>query len=75
MDWESGLAIEAVTGLDHVVLHVTPNAVLRTEQRAQIDIRMVMQQVSRVTIRVIDRCLIADQTNTRATKVRMTIFK
>jgi len=55
---------------DHVVLHVAADSVLWTEERTQIDIRMVVQQVRSVTIRVIDGRLITDQTDTRATQVR-----
>ena len=60
-------AIEAVTSLDHVVLNIAANSMLRTKQRTQVDLRMMMQKIGSVLIAVIDRCLIADQSHSRAT--------
>jgi hypothetical protein len=54
MNGQTGFAIDAVACFDHVVLHVAANTVLRTEQRAQIDPRVTVQQVRGVTIRMID---------------------
>jgi hypothetical protein len=54
MDRQSRFAIDAVACFDHVVLHVAANSVLWSEERTEIDIRMVVQQISSVTIRVID---------------------
>src|SRR5713101_6431882 len=39
-DWQTGLPVCSVSGLNHVVLRVTPNSVLRPEERSQVDIRM-----------------------------------
>jgi hypothetical protein len=49
--------------------------VLWTKQRAQIDVRMAMKKISRVVKVVIDRCLVADQTNARAFEQRSIVFK
>jgi hypothetical protein len=54
VDGKSRATIARVTGLDHVVLHVTTYAVLRTEQSGQVDRRMIEEQIGGVTERVID---------------------
>ena len=52
--------------LDHIVLHVTPYAVLRTKERREIDVRMLVKQIRDVPKTVIDRRLITNQTDPRA---------
>jgi hypothetical protein len=74
MDWQASLSIDTVSGLDHVVLNVATNSVLRTKQRFQLNAIMLMQQIRSVVKPVIDRCLIADQSNARTANPR-TVFK
>ena len=74
MDRQTGLAIDAVTGLDHVVLDVATYSVLWAKQRSQSNVSMLVQQVRSVAIPVIDRRLIADQSDTRASQGRI-VFK
>jgi hypothetical protein len=64
-----------VTGLDHVVLDVAANSVLRAKQSSQLDLWVFVDEIGSVTIRVIDGCLIADQPNARVSKCRMAFFK
>jgi hypothetical protein len=75
MHWQSCLSVSAVPGLDHVVLHITPDSVLRTKQGAQFDVRMLVQEIRGVSIRMIDRRLIANQPNTCASQCGISVFK
>jgi hypothetical protein len=61
--------------LDHVVLNVAPDAVLRAEQGPQIYQRMVIKEVGCMLELVIYRCLVAHKTNTSALKPSAGIFK
>jgi hypothetical protein len=75
MHWQAGFAIHAVAGFDHVVLYVAANPVLWTKERSQLNVSVVVREVSSMTIRVIDGGLIADQSDARASKHGMAFFK
>jgi hypothetical protein len=47
-------------GFDHVVLNVSPDAVLWPEQRPQVYLSMLREQICRVSKSVVHRCLVAD---------------
>jgi hypothetical protein len=64
-----------MTSFDHVVLDVAANSVLWTEECAQVDVRVVVQQVRSMAVGMIDGSLIADQTNAGAANIRVTFFK
>jgi hypothetical protein len=55
-----------VAALDHVVLHVGPEAVLRPEDGRQRDVRMLGESGRDVAERGVDRCRIADDPNPAA---------
>ena len=48
MHRQSGIAIHAVRRLDHVVLSVAADSVLRSEERGQLKLRMVVQLIRRM---------------------------
>jgi hypothetical protein len=48
MHWQCGLAIDAVTSFDHIVLNVAANSMLGTKQSAQLDLRMLVQEIRSV---------------------------
>jgi hypothetical protein len=75
MHRQAGFAIHAVAGFDHVVLNVAANSVLWTKERPQLNVSVIMQEVSSMAIRVIDGGLVADQSNARTANRRMAFFK
>src|SRR5215212_3211345 len=60
MDRQSRLSIDTVSALDHVVLHVAADSMLRSKQGAQLDTLVQVQKVRSVMKRMVDRCLVAD---------------
>src|SRR5207237_10417217 len=66
MNRHAGLSVNHVSRLNHVVLHVAANAVLRTEQRNQFNVRMLVEQIGCMAKIMIDRGLIAYQTDAGA---------
>jgi hypothetical protein len=54
MDRQTRFAIDAMTGFDHVVLDVAAYSVLWAKQGSQLDLWMFVEQISGVTIGVID---------------------
>jgi hypothetical protein len=75
MNGQAGFAIDAVAGLDHVVLDVAAYSVLRTKQRCQLNVSMLVQQVGGVTKSVIDRRLITNQPNALILESAIPLFK
>ena len=59
-------AVLAVRGLDHVVLQVRAEAMLRPEERRQRDVRIRMQPIGGVRQAAVDRGRVADQTDAAA---------
>ena len=59
-------AILGVRRLDHVVLQVRPEPVLRPEERGQRDVRVVVQPVGGVREAAVDRCRVADEPDAAA---------
>ena len=59
-------AVVAVRRLDHVVLHVGSESVLRTEQRADRDARRVHQRIDDVHVVGVDGCGIGDDADLAA---------
>jgi hypothetical protein len=58
-----------VFGLDHIVLHVTSNAMLRTEQCGEIDPWMSVKKIGGVLESMVYRRLIADKSDSCVTKI------
>jgi hypothetical protein len=52
--------------LNHVVLYVATNAVLRTKECAKIDVGMFVKEIGSMLVAVVDRGLIANETDARA---------
>jgi hypothetical protein len=52
-----------VTGFDHVVLNVASYTVLRTKQGAKVNRSMLVKEIGGVTKLMVNRSLIANQTN------------
>src|SRR5688500_7248348 len=66
MDGQAGNAIDGMRRLDHVVLHVATNSMLRTEQGREVYFGMSKEQIRCVSKVVIHRCLIANYADPRA---------
>jgi hypothetical protein len=52
--------------LDHVVLYVASYSVLRSKQRGELDVGVLVKEIGDVTQIVVDGRLITNQTNARA---------
>ena len=63
IDRQSSLSIGRVRCLNHVVLNIAANSMLRAEQRGQVDVWMFVKQVGRMTKTMIDRGLVTHQGN------------
>ena len=61
VDGQTGRAVRGVSGLDHVVLHVAPDAVLGPEERGEADVGMGVHEIGRVPKRMVDGGLVADE--------------
>jgi hypothetical protein len=57
-----------VFGLDHVVLNVATDSMLRAEESSQIHLGMFMKKVSRVVVVMVHGSLIANQSHPSAPK-------
>jgi hypothetical protein len=75
MNRQARLSIDTVTSLDHVVLNVTAYSVLGTEERSQLNVVMLMQQVRRMTKPMIHGRLITDQPDPLTSNTRIALFK
>jgi len=53
-----------VPGFDHVVLNITAYPVLRTKQRTQINLFMFVKKIGGMAKLVVNRSLIANESNT-----------
>src|SRR4030095_10524124 len=62
----AGFAIHGVICLDHIVLDIATNSVLRTKQSLQINIGMFVEEIGCMLIAMTDRGLIANQPDTRS---------
>jgi hypothetical protein len=60
------VSIDGVGRLDHVVLNVAANSVLRSEERSEIDLRMIEEEIGGVMEAVIDGSLVTDESHARA---------
>jgi hypothetical protein len=52
-----------MTGFDHVVLNVAADSVLWTKERRQLDLGVLVKQIGCMAETMVDRCLIADQSD------------
>jgi hypothetical protein len=53
---------------DHIVLHVTPDSMLRPKQGCQVYFRMLVEQIGGVAKSMIDRSLITNEANARVSQ-------
>jgi len=75
VDPETGMRIDGVIGLDHVVLHVTADAVLRAEERGEVYFWMLKENVRHMPQIRQDARLVADKADALAGKRRQAVFE
>jgi hypothetical protein len=75
MHGQSGFRIDAMTRFDHVVLHVAADSVLWSKQRAEFYVGMVVQEIGGVMVRMVNGCLVANQSHPRTSNRGVTFLK
>jgi hypothetical protein len=75
MDSQTSFTIHGVLSLDHVVLDIAPDPVLRPKQGSEIHLPVLVQNIGRVTQAMVNRRLITYQTHSGAAQQAYSFFK